>query len=266
MRIKVTEGPVRENVKLFLEILRRANSKAHRHLPPKSLFKAWVNRETGQFFVQEAALESSFFENNEWKPVEISCVYDPDKGEVCLLIEETAKESFHCDDLTPLAFSIMRDTMKILNEVFRRLKGPSDLETKMAVATKLEIDVAESNKNILMECWHPLDRFQAEAILWDEPVGTYLFRKDSYAKILEEQLERSLGKKVKCFTLTFSQATLLKFSDFTLVHIEGYWLIYNDDPSLDQKRFTDLFDLLETLQGVLRHPLINHDWDGRIIV
>ena len=125
----------------------------------------------------------------------------------------------------------------------------------MSVITKLEIDKAShTGKNILIEAWHPSDRSRAYSILWDEPTGTYLFRKDPYAVILEEQLQRQLNKAIKCFTLTYSQPDQ-KLSDLTLVHYERAWLIYNDDPSLEQERFNEILDLLKSLQAVLKYPL-----------
>lgn len=258
MRVQVVEGPVKENVTLFLKIWRRANKPQAK---TQNLFKAWVNRDSGQLLVSEATQEASRLAQREWKPVEICCVYDPDEGEICFWVEEpgSAKGSFQCDDLTPVAFSIMRDTLKTLNDISKRLKGPSNLNTKIAVIAKLELAPIESHKdkNMLIECWHPTDRFHAEGMLWDKPVGTYLFRKDGYAKILEVQLQQEHGKPVKCFTITFSQPGS-KFSDLTLVHMEGVWLIYNDDPSLEQTRFPEMLELLNSLKEVIKYPLYHH--------
>lgn len=259
MRIQVAEGPVRQNIELFLNILRHVEQPdVQNPLPSEKLFDAWVNRETGQFFADEVSKESTILGKRDWKQIEICCVYDPEQGEICFLIEEpaTEKNSFRYDDLTPLALTVMRQTMNVLNEAFLRLKGPSDFKTKMSVITKLEIDKTKphAGKNILIETWHPSDRFQAESILWDKPAGTYLFRKDPYAEILEVQLQLQLGKEVKCFTLTYSQLDQ-KFSDLTLVHYDGVWLIYNDDPSLEQERYNEILDLLMSMKAVLKYPL-----------
>lgn len=262
MRIQVVDGPVRENVTLFLEILRKTNKRQEqKQLLAKNQYKTWVNRESGQFFVSEPTRESSQLAQREWKSLEICCVYDPDVGEICFWVEDSdpAKGSFQCDDLAPAAFSIMRDTVKTLNDISKRLKGPSDLKTKISVLSKLELAPIESHKdkNVLIECWHHSDRYHAEILLWDKPAGTYLFRKDSYAKILEEQLQQQHRKQVKCFTMTFSQPGS-KFSDLTLVHIEGVWIIYNDDPSLEQKRFSEMLELLNSLKELIKYPLYHH--------
>lgn len=259
MRIQVAEGPVRQNIELFLDVLSHVDQpNAEELLPSEKVFDAWIDRETGQFFSERVSQESSTLGKREWKQIEICCVYDPDQGEICFLLEEpaTEKKSFRYDDLTPQALSIMRETLKVINEATRRLKGPSDLRTKMSVMTKIKIDKADihTDKNILIDAWHPSDRYQAETILWDKPTGTYLFRKDPYAELLEKQLQRQLNKEVKCFTLTYSQPGR-QFSDLTLVHLESAWLIYNDDPALEQQRFNEIVDLLMPMKGVLKYPL-----------
>ncbi len=254
MRIKVVDGPVRQNIELFQRVLRHHPHPRH----STKLFKAWINRKTGQFFVDDIHEESSFLGKKDWKPVDIVCVYDPQLGEMCFLVEESelSKKSFRYDDLTPAAYAIMSQTLLLLNKISEQLKGPSDLETKMGVILKLELENAEPTKirNILLEAWHPSDRYQAEVLLWDKPAGTFLFRKDPYADLLEIQLERHHGKKVKCFTLTYSQSDRM-FSDLTLVHYEGYWLIYDDDPALQEPRFSELMELLDQLRHLLKYPL-----------
>lgn len=255
MRIRVVDERVRHNIKLFLDLLRRANYQHARILPFK-LFKAWVNRETGQFFARGASHKLSLFSEREWKPVEVCCVYNPQEGEIYFLLEEgeTKEPCFHCNDLTPIALAIMRDTLKTLNAVTKCLKGPSDLKTKMRVITKLEIDVEAHSGNILNKTWYPVDRWTAESLLWGKPEGTYLLRKDPFAEILEKQLQRERGVKVKCLTVTYVQQDN-KFSELTLVHCDGYWLVYNDDPSLESTRkYSDLMHFLRE-EKVLKFPL-----------
>jgi hypothetical protein len=255
MRIQVDEGPVRENIEVLLNVLSHIDQEVSAQELSTKVFDAWVNRETGKLFSEGS---TSSLGKKDWKQIEICCVYDPEQGEVCFLVEEptTKKKSFRYDDLTPQALSIIGNTLKVINKAMQRLKGPSDLQTKMSVMSKIEIDRSgpHANRNILNEAWHPSDRFQAEAILWDKPTGTYLFRKDPYAEFLEQQLQRQLNKKVMCFTLTYSQADR-KFSDLTLVHCEGTWLIYDDDPSLEQPKFNEIMDLLSLMKDVLKYPL-----------
>jgi hypothetical protein len=146
--------------------------------------------------------------------------------------------------------------MKALNNICQNLKGPSDLETKMSVLAKLTIagSVSYVDRNILIDAWHPVDRMEAEALLMDKPIGTYIFRKDPFSKILEQQLCEQHKKLIKCFTLTFSQPNK-KFTDITLIHYEGSWQHYDDDPSLGEKSFQELKDLLLLWKDQLKYPL-----------
>ena len=146
--------------------------------------------------------------------------------------------------------------MQVLGEIGGRLKGPSDLNTKISVLTKLTIDaeISHSDRNIIIDCWHHADRMQAESLLKDRPKGTYLFRRTLLPKFLKSNSQKQLGKKIKCFTLTFSHEIDM-ICDLTFVHIEGTWQIYNDDPLLEQKKFFELQDLVGSLKHVLRYPL-----------
>jgi uncharacterized protein Usg len=194
----------------------------------------------------------------EWKPVDISYRYELQRGEIVFLIEEREVliKGFRCDDLTPIAFNIVRNTMQMLNAICQNLKGPSNLDTKISVLTRLVIDgtVSHTDRNILIDAWHPVDRIEAEALLSDKPVGTYLFRRDSFSEILEQQLCAQHKKLIKCFTLTFSEVNE-KFSDITLVHCDGKWQHYDDDPSLRNPSFPELKDLLDLWKEQLKHPL-----------
>lgn len=259
MRVKILDAPVRQNIELFLDILRQAKQKEKkRSIPSEKIFNAWLNRETGQLLFAEISKESLFLAREEWKPVEISYMYDPQKGEIVFLIQEreVPLKGFRSDDITQLAYKIMRETMMLLNSISKNLKGPSDLETKMNVLFKLQIDGSMSHvdRNILIDAWHSVDRMGAETLLKNKPVGTYLFRRDPFSEILEQQLIERHNKPIKCFTLTFSQPKKM-ISDITLIHYDGKWQSYDDDPSLKRQAFQDLQDLLAKWKDKLKYPL-----------
>jgi hypothetical protein len=258
MRIKIVDEPVRQNVELFLEILRRTKKKQiSQPLPQEKVFNAWLNRTTGQLFFADIREGSTVIGKKDWRPISFSYQYAPENGEIQFLVQDAdaKKLAFDREDIEPLAMRILQDTMKIFNQICQQLKGPSDLDTKIAVLSKLTIEseVSHVDRNIIFDAWHPADRMGAEDLLKDKPAGTYLFRKDEFAEILEKQLELSLGKKVKCFTLTFSGEDR-KISDYTMVHVDGKWQIYNDDPSLEQKMFVDLKEIIADHKDELKYP------------
>jgi hypothetical protein len=259
MRIKILDAPVRQNVEIFLDIMRRAKQKQLQKNPPsEKVFNVWLNRETGQLFSSDLREESQYLGKKEWKLVELSYLYEPASGEIYFLVKEGEKEQelFKSGDLAPGAFRILCETMKVLGQIGGQLKGPSDLNTKISVLTHLVIDaeVSHQDRNVIIDAWHHVDRFQAESLLEGLPIGTYLFRKDAYADILEEQLQKQHHKKIKCFTVTFSSGDR-KVSDLTFVHMDGAWQVYNDDPSLEQNKFSDVKDLVDSLKEILKEPL-----------
>jgi len=258
MRVKIVDTPVRENVEIFLGLLRRAKQKLPQETTPsEKIFSAWLNRESGQLVFTE--VESESLATDDWKPVEISYRFDPQTEEIHFLMEERESpiQGFCWEDLAPAAYSIFRETMSVLNNMCRQLKGPSDLDTKISVLTKVIIESSPSHpeRNLIIETWHAVDRFGAEALLMDKPIGSYLFRRDPFCEILEQQLQGMHQMAIKCFTLSYSQPNK-KFSDFTIVHCNGKWQCYNDDPSLQQPSFDHLTELLAQWKELLRYPLI----------
>lgn len=260
MQIKIEDETIRQNIEFFLEILRRAQRKKDQRVLEEADYRACVNRATGKLFFEESSVKGDSLEQQEWKPILIHYEFDSREGELLFEIDEAEHQHalFKTDDLSPLACRIMFQTLKVLNELCHRLKGPSDPESKISVLTRLKIDTGlpHPDRNLIISAWHQVDRFGAEDLLWNRPVGTYLFRKDEYAKILEFQLAQQLGKKIKCVTLTLREPDS-KIAEFTLVHHEHYWQVYDDDPSLEQKNYSNINDLIKSFTPQLKYPLFH---------
>ncbi len=259
MRIKILDEPVRQNVELFLQILRKVKEKREpKSTPAEEVFKAWLNTDTGQMLYTEEKETSRYLGKKEWKPVSFGYQFEPETGEIQFVVRIAGekKSILRSDDMAPVAFRVFQETLKVFGEIGTLLKGPSDLGTKISVLSNMAIiaEVSHTDRNIIIDLWHHADRMQAESLLLGRPVGTYFFRKDPYALVLEEQLEKELRKTVKCFTLTYSQKSK-KISDYTLVHVDHSWQVYNDDPSLGQKTFKELKDVVASQKSVLKYPL-----------
>jgi hypothetical protein len=264
MRIQILDEPVRQNVEFFLKVIRRAREKqVAKSLPADKVFRAWVNSKTGQLFFAGSGDEMPFTGKKEWRAVVFSCNYDQREGEISFFLQDAdgRKGAFDFHNFDPSAMRILRDTMSIFSQIGQKLKGPSDLDTKIAVLSKMHIEakISHQERNILIDTWHEMDRMQAETLLRGKPPGTYLFRQDGFAKILEERLIQEFGHRIKCFTLTFS-AEGNKISDYTLVHSDGLWQIYNDDPSLvKQEKFSGLEEIILRHKNTLKYPLYRHE-------
>ena len=179
MRIKILDEPVRHNVEVFLQILRKAQQRA---TPEEKVFNAWLNRKTGQFSFAKVAEETQHLGQKDWKPVRFMYHYDAAKGEIGFFIYEAEgkEEVFHSQDLTKPAFEVLKKTMQVFGQITEQLKGPSDLNTKISVLAKLIInaEVPYRDGNVIVDSWHRADRAEAEFLV-KLPVGTYLFRKGS---------------------------------------------------------------------------------------
>ncbi|MES2122046.1 MAG: hypothetical protein V4492_04620 [Chlamydiota bacterium] len=261
MQIKIEDSTIRQNIEFFLEILRRAKrNESSAAATEQKVYHACVHRQTGQLFFDEISKDVISLGEKEWKPVIIRYAFDPQEGEIAFEVdeEESQQKTFATGDLSPLACRIMFQTLKVLNEVCHRLKGPSLPDAKISVLTRLKIDtgVPAADRNLVISAWHQADRFAAEELLWEKPVGAYLFRKDEYAQILEAQLQGALHHKIKCITLTFKDENF-KMSDLTLVNNGHEWQIYNDDPSLEQPGHADLMELVRSLSVKLKYPLFH---------
>ena len=259
MRIKIADKPVRQNVELILKILRRVKEKsAQEPLSSEKIFKAWINRATGQFLFSDTLSESQFLGKQDWKPVELSYLYNSETGDIAFLLEEVEvkQRGFYSSDLAPEAFHIIQGTLKVINDLCRQIKSLTSLDAKISAIAQVAIDAItpRQDKRILIDAWHFVDRMGAEDLLLNKPVGTYLFRKDSYADILEQQLKKQHRKKVRCFTLTYAGSNLV-ICDLTLVEVDGAWQVYNDDPSLQQAACSELQELLGKFKEKLKYPL-----------
>lgn len=261
MQIKIEDATIRQNIEFFLEILRRAQKKSKREDVDEAIYKACVHRETGQLFFDEMRTPAATpLQEREWKPIVIHYEFNPLEGEMRFEIDEAEHQysQFKTGDLSPAACRIVFQTLKTLNNLCQRLKGPSEQEAKISVLTRLKIEtgIPDLDRNLVISAWHQVDRSSAEELLWEKPLGTYLFRKDEYARILEDRLQEELQCEIKCITLTFNAAKR-KISDLTLVHQGASWLVYNDDPSLELRRFPDLNQLLRFLGPELKYPLFH---------
>lgn len=266
MHIIVGDKTVKENIRSFLELLRKAEAKREGRgaaLFEKS-YRAFLNRATGMLVFLDAFKDQPDLSENEWKPLFIDYIYDPDlEGFRAEVFEISNKnESFKFTGLSSSAIQAIKKTITILNRLSFLVRGEgSDLITKIHALCKVQIDVESSReRNILIASWHSLDRLGAEKALKGKSVGTFLFREDYYAKLLGDQLSKQLAKNVKCITLTVVEPDN-KIADFTLVHIDHQWRVYSDVRFYNTPGFSEIEDLLKIhFNDILKEPLY-HSFD-----
>jgi hypothetical protein len=243
MRIGVKSDTVRQNIERFKAIVRRVEEKAAS--TTEKTYKAYINRKTGEF-----AFDGERGSQEEWKPVRIRLHRETGKQKCgfAVLPEKEREDCFKVEDLTPVACRIIGETVSALNLV----PGHDIPEVLGELAAA---DVVK--RDIIHEAWHQVERARAESLLEEKPPGTFLFRKDEYATVLESELRWHFQKPIHCVTLTY-RGDANRVIDRTLVLADQRWQFYNDDPSLRQTSYDSVEALLASLGAELKTPLY-HD-------
>jgi hypothetical protein len=241
---KIEPPAVQRNVDTFFKILNRVKAKP---TPTTLVFQAWIHRQTGEVKDHPPSLDKK-----EWEQMEINCTYDTEKKEI--RFKEGSQPPLH-----PLARRVFKEALHIFQNVSKTFRGEDFAVQMQHLSTFSDSTSVVSDDRLIASAWHGVDRSKAEELLGIErkdplPQGTYLFRKDSFAEILEQQLRAKRGGEITCLTLTVL-GSLKKVSDYTLVQIDGSWQIYNDDPQLQQRGFPSLTALLKAKKNLFIHPL-----------
>lgn len=244
LKVHVQSQAVRRNIDLFKQIAKKVSQKSF-HGRAKS-YTALVNRITGAMrFSEMKGLDS-----REWKQIVIHI--DLDRRDLRVFKEGSQKEeAFEYKDLEPTAYRIMTETLTVLQGAAHKINALEELgqlEVELFLALPM-------NSDLIHEAWHQLDRAEAESLLQQYSPGAYFFRKDSYAKILENELENVHQKPVKCLTLTFLDPQGV-IRDLTVISYEHRWVFYDGDPNLKGASFESIEDLLSSMGDLLKEPLL----------
>jgi len=250
---------VRKNIEILKVILNRVSKLYEDPLSTDITPKSIV------VFIHKTEGELRFFDpySESIDPKEWSCL------RVCFLPSSTAYESFSVDvsnieekffsweDLKPEAFINLKETLKtlqFLSKFYPKLQNFSSVLKEFSLANVDTLLQRFTSKDIIHEAWHNVDKTQAEALLSAYPPKTFLFRKDPFASILEEQLSLAHNEKILCITLTFITEEK-NVCDLTLVKRNQGWSIYNDNPILDDCYYPSIHSLLDSLRSKINTPV-----------
>jgi hypothetical protein len=242
IKVHVQSEQVRRNIDLFQKVVQHFKNSTEKKAVP-----TYVNRLTGAMrFSDKAGVEE-----REWKPL----IMQIDLSKHELLVSEGSRDVFTYDDLEPTAYRIMSETFHVLEELAHEVHDLKEL-------AQFELEPAMpslQSRDCIHEAWHQVDRVGAEELLKEQTAGVYLFRKDTYAHMLERELTLALKTPVKCLTLSYTDDHY-QVHDLTLVSFQGRWLIYNDDPNLSGRSYRTISDLLASitpkLMKALLHPVM----------
>lgn len=235
LRIHIQSEAVRRNIHLFKCVIESRQATLKRD------YQAAINYLTGAMRFSE----TETLDRKEWKHLMLH--FDLEQHSVTFQEDLSEKEALQTFD--PQANRVMKETLKVFQVVVSQIR-------ELAEFSQIHLESIPSQavaKDIIHETWHQLNRIQTEEILYKRPRGSYLFRKDEYATLLERELSET-GKNIKCITLSFLDKKDV-VRDRTLVKGEKGWLLYNDDPNLQGEVFESIVGLLASFETALTFPV-----------
>lgn len=263
MRVAIFDKIIRHNIELFKKLVLKQMMKQEKLQQTASkTYAAFINRKTGEIRFADLEKEKASSSGSEWKAINVR-VRIPEfieEGIIEIIDGDREENSFFTQDLDPLAYRALAETIKTLNVLARPSAKLKNVERIFQELSELEIEPSfekREKKDLIHESWHQVDRLGAETLLSGLPVGTFLFRKDEAAIALEAQLNALRRRPIKCVTLTFSEWED-KFTDKTIVFTDDGCLFYNDDLTLSGTTYPTISALLETMDDFLARPLY-HD-------
>lgn len=245
MKVVVQNPIVSKNIDIFKKVVQKlALQKKIDHVIHSQGLEGFVNCVTGEIYFGERLEECE----KRWKPI---CIYVGQEGDFLVIgIDES---QFSLGDFFPAAYKTMIDTVRILNLTLQLIQKRFDADLLLNQLEQMEF---ATSKDVVHDAWHQVNRIGAERLLLTALPGTFLFRKDEYAAILEDELLFQHRLPIKCMTLSYLDNGQ-KVVDKTIVKRESLWLFYDDDPSLEGPAYSDIFALLDSLDDKLTLPLLN---------
>jgi hypothetical protein len=249
---------VRKNIEVFKIILKKASRlydvKSETHAQS---FHAFIHRDRGE--IRFASLSKDFLENREWAPISFQFFLPMEKEKgLSLQISNLDSSLFSWQGLEKNALSTLKETIKTMQFMANFLPRLSNLSAILREFSAINLDsfISKlSSKDLIHEAWHSLTKEECEYKLRDHEVGTFLFRKDPFATILEELLSEEHKESIKCITLSYVSSQN-NVCDITCVQKKSQWLLYDDDPKLKGPLYPSIYALLHGLQHRLRMPLL----------
>ena len=224
-----SELAIRKNIDTMLDVFMRVKEQKGKRA---IRFRCLVDRKTGEIcFIKED--QTGSIQGKDWNELHVNLFYDPSTKQVSLVEHHPA-----AIDFVPKALRVFQKT----------IQGIKQLESQEGCSIQL------SDYLFMNRIWHPGDRKTAETLLLQQPIGTYLIRKDEFISLLEEQLSYSSEEEVSFWTLSVVLAGC-KCSDYSVVYKDTHWQIYNDDLSFQQPKFPSLRDLIAHHKQLFRYPL-----------
>lgn len=254
MKIVILDKNVRRNIEMFRQLVHRQGQKKKELLQSiEKGYKAYINRKTGE--LRFAELQKGQYPAEEWEAIIIKL--HPDKEGAFEVTGAHGENSFDLSHFEAIARALLIHTFRTLNELAYHPRHARDafwIMRQIAAIDFVLSDQEEGERNLVHDAWYNVDRLGAEKLLSGKQFGTYLFRKDEFAKDLEDSINEASASPVTCITLTYTDKDQ-KICEKTLVYKAGKWLFYDDDPTLTGSGYETVKELLDNKARMLQEPL-----------
>jgi hypothetical protein len=260
MYVKVRSETVRRNIEIFKIIAKRASHVfAQAPLEKNSQdFKAFIHRLKGE--IRFADLSSEPLEPRDWISASLHISLPGSKEDaISVEIFGTDGAMFSWDGMEHEALDVLKETIKTIRFMARFLPKLRSLSGALRELSQMNLDAFLDElpaKDLIHEAWRQIPREDCEYLLALQNPGTFLFRQDEFAALLERQLKLAHKMPIKCITLTYVDEGK-KIIDKTLVKKKEGWIIYDNDPTLDGTIYPSARALLDSFRACLQRPLLN---------
>ncbi len=237
-KLHIQNETVRMNIALIIDTIRHQRKLPQRHSEQRQKTLAFtIDLKTGE--LREASMEG--------KSIEIHL--DLDKQQVRVTEKPDAKQ-FNLEVMDPKGRKVLSETCHYLKSALMYLHDIHEFSH-----IEFEPSVQEiMGRDFIQEAWHAVEREDAEMMLLNTEPGTYLFRKDHFAAVMEEIISAAKRLRVRCLTLSYLDLEG-QVREKTIVTWKDHWLFYDDDPTLSGRYFESLEHLLSSMGAVLKRPL-----------
>ncbi len=237
-KLHIQNEIVRKNIALIIDTIRHQRKLPQRHKEQRQKTLEFImDLKTGEF--RTISLEG--------KSIEIHL--DLDNSQVRVTERQDARQ-FNLEEMDPKGRKVLSETCHYLKSALMHLHDIHEF-----AHLEFEPSIQEiTGGDLLREAWHAVEREDAELMLLNTSLGTYLFRKDHFASLMEEIISGAKKARVRCFTLSYLDPEG-QVREKTIVTWKDHWLFYDDDPTLSGRYFESLENLLSSMGTVLKRPL-----------
>lgn len=267
MVLEISRREVLNNLIRFKDSL--LEKQAKKHPKGKRVYKVLLNRKTGDMrFPQKIrALEYHIARKKgkgempgDWKEIQIIVSQEAEAAH--FEVQDAHNHRLEPTDIDPLAWRVTRETLEILNEKAKTVRGYAEVLPEEEVLKDLSsihlltpVDLIED----LPGWMGVISRIEAEKRLKRHGIGTYLFREaDRLTLAMAVHLAEENHLGVQPFLLTVVEEEG-KISEILLLKTAKGWTFYRDDPNLDHpvlyKYHPSPQALLHEISYLAKHPV-----------